>query len=75
MGNLVQDYAFSNSKAQSYIAEVIANSPPMDHAVSLPVFPQLRGAPRVLPLRVAAMFRVLVRHFNIGTLCDYFFAF
>ncbi|XP_024021422.1 ABC transporter D family member 1 isoform X1 [Morus notabilis] len=55
-----KDYAFSNSKAQSYIAEVIANSPPMDHAVSLPVFPQLRGAPRVLPLRVAAMFRVLV---------------
>ncbi|XP_062083727.1 ABC transporter D family member 1 [Humulus lupulus] len=55
-----KDPAFSNSKPQSYIAEVMAASPPVDHAVSLPVFPQLRGAPRMLPLRVFAMFRVLI---------------
>lgn len=55
-----KDSAFSNSKAQSYFAEVIAAAPSEDHAASLPVFPQLRGASRVLPLRVAAMFRVLV---------------
>ncbi|KAF4349060.1 hypothetical protein G4B88_029029 [Cannabis sativa] len=55
-----KDSAFSNSKQQSYIAEVIAASPSADHAVSLPVFPQLRGAPRMLPLRVFAMFRVLI---------------
>ncbi|PON35610.1 ATP-binding cassette containing protein [Parasponia andersonii] len=55
-----KDSTFSNSKAQSYVAEVIAASPSADHAVSLPIFPQLRGAPRVLPLRVFAMFRVLI---------------
>lgn len=55
-----KDSAFSNSKAQSYFEEVIAAAPPEDHAASLPVFPQLRGASRVLPVRVAAMFRVLV---------------
>lgn len=52
--------AFSNSKAQSYITEVIAASPSVDQTVPLPVFPQLQTAPRVLPLRVAAMFKILV---------------
>lgn len=45
----------------------MAAAPPEDQAASLPVFPQLCGASRVLPLRVAAMFRVLVRHFNADT--------
>ncbi|KAL5566353.1 hypothetical protein UlMin_029517 [Ulmus minor] len=55
-----KDSAFSKSKSQSYIADVIAASPSVDHAVSLPDFPQLQGRPRALPLRVAAMSRVLV---------------
>lgn len=52
--------AFSSPKAQSYVSEVIAASPVVDHNVPLPVFPQLKRAPRILPLRVAAMFKVLV---------------
>eukprot|EP00262_Sarcandra_glabra_P018238 TRINITY_DN6477_c0_g2_i1.p1 TRINITY_DN6477_c0_g2~~TRINITY_DN6477_c0_g2_i1.p1 ORF type:complete len:624 (+),score=92.76 TRINITY_DN6477_c0_g2_i1:1-1872(+) len=35
-------------------------SPLMDHKVPLPIVPQLRKAPRTLPARVAAMFKVLV---------------
>ncbi|KAI9165040.1 hypothetical protein LWI28_006462 [Acer negundo] len=55
-----KDSAFSNSKAQSYIPDVIASSPFVDHSVPLAVFPQLQCAPRALPLRVAAMLKVLV---------------
>lgn len=55
-----KDSAFSNSKAQSYISEVMAVSPSVDCNVPLPVIPQLQSAPRVLPLRVASMFRILV---------------
>nr|XP_048327780.1 ABC transporter D family member 1 isoform X2 [Ziziphus jujuba var. spinosa] len=55
-----KDSAFSNSKSQSYIADVIAVSPTVDLAGPLPLFPQLHGTPRALPLRVAAMFKVLV---------------
>ncbi|KAH9670040.1 ABC transporter D family member 1 [Citrus sinensis] len=55
-----KDSAFSNPKAQSYVSEVIAASPIADHNVPLPVFPQLKSAPRILPLRVADMFKVLV---------------
>lgn len=36
-----QDSAFSNSKVQSYIADVIAVSPSVDLAGPLPLFPQL----------------------------------
>ncbi|XP_041002944.1 ABC transporter D family member 1 isoform X2 [Juglans microcarpa x Juglans regia] len=50
----------SSSKAQSYITKVIAVSPPVVKTVPLPVFPQLQTAPRVLPLRVGAMFKILV---------------
>ncbi|OVA14380.1 ABC transporter-like [Macleaya cordata] len=52
--------AFSESKAQSYVAEVIQRSPIIDNEGPLPVVPQLKKAPRVLPVRVAAMFKVLV---------------
>ncbi|QHN81675.1 ABC transporter D family member [Arachis hypogaea] len=55
-----KDYAFSNSKAQSYIAKVIASSPSKNNAVSPSAVPQLRGNTRVLPLRIAAMCKVLV---------------
>ncbi|XP_044469783.1 ABC transporter D family member 1-like [Mangifera indica] len=55
-----KDSTFANSKTQSYISEVIAASPSVDHSVSLPIFPQLRSPPRGLPLRVAAMSKVLV---------------
>ncbi|KAJ4715706.1 ABC transporter D family member 1-like [Melia azedarach] len=55
-----KDSDLSSPKAQSYVSEVIAASPSVDHNVPLPVFPQLKSAPRILPLRVAAMFKVLV---------------
>ena len=64
----VQNSAFSNSKAQSYITEVIAASPSVDQTVPWPVFPQLQTAPRVLPLRVAAMFKILVSLFGLVTI-------
>ncbi|MED6148441.1 ATP-binding cassette sub- D member 1 [Stylosanthes scabra] len=55
-----KDNAFSNSKAQSYIAEVIASSPSRNHAVLPSAVPQLHGNTRVLPLRIAAMCKVLL---------------
>ncbi|KAK9950345.1 hypothetical protein M0R45_005839 [Rubus argutus] len=55
-----KDSTISNSKSQSYIAEVIAVSPSAEHNVTIPVFPQLQRAPGALPLRVAAMFKVLI---------------
>ncbi|XP_041008725.1 ABC transporter D family member 1-like [Juglans microcarpa x Juglans regia] len=50
----------SSSKAQSYITEVIAVSPPVNETVPLAVFPQIQMTPRLLSLRVAAMFKILV---------------
>ncbi|KAJ1377343.1 P-loop containing nucleoside triphosphate hydrolase, partial [Sesbania bispinosa] len=55
-----KDSAFSNSKAQPYIAEVVSSSPSMNHDISPSAVPQLHGNTRVLPLRVAAMCKVLV---------------
>ncbi|KAB1210259.1 ABC transporter D family member 1 [Morella rubra] len=50
----------SSSSSQSYITEVIAASPYVDRSAPLLVFPQLQTAPRVLPLRVADMIKILV---------------
>ncbi|KAF5960513.1 hypothetical protein HYC85_001722 [Camellia sinensis] len=55
-----KDSSISNSKSQSYISKLIAASPPVNHDVPLPLVPQLQAAPRILPLRVAAMFKILV---------------
>ncbi|XP_077248712.1 ABC transporter D family member 1-like [Tasmannia lanceolata] len=55
-----QDTAFSSSKAHSYVTKLIATSPPGDHNVPAAILPQLQNAPRALPLRVAALFKVLV---------------
>ncbi|KAG5041174.1 hypothetical protein JHK85_013650 [Glycine max] len=53
--------AFSNSKAQSDISEVIiASSPSMKCNISPSAVPQLHGNTRALPMRVAAMCKVLV---------------
>ncbi|GAV87165.1 ABC_tran domain-containing protein/ABC_membrane_2 domain-containing protein [Cephalotus follicularis] len=54
------DSAFLTSKGQSYVSQLIVASPSVNHCVPLPIVPQLRSAPRSLPLRVAAMFKVLV---------------
>ncbi|XP_038701935.1 ABC transporter D family member 1-like isoform X2 [Tripterygium wilfordii] len=51
---------FSNSRAQSYVSEVVAASPHMDCGAPLSVIPQLKSTPMVLPLRVAAMSKILV---------------
>lgn len=55
-----KDSAFSNSRAESYMAEVISSSPSTSHTISPSTVPQLRGRTRILPLRVAAMGKVLV---------------
>ncbi|XP_061344262.1 ABC transporter D family member 1-like isoform X2 [Gastrolobium bilobum] len=55
-----EDSAFSNSKAQSYITEVIASSPSNYRSTLPSVVPQLRGNTRALPMRAAAMCKVLV---------------
>ncbi|MQM14516.1 hypothetical protein Taro_047449, partial [Colocasia esculenta] len=52
--------SFSNPSTKSYKMEVVAASPEMDTRTKLPIVPQLQSAPRALPLRVAAMSRVLV---------------
>ncbi|KAE8671524.1 ABC transporter D family member 1 [Hibiscus syriacus] len=54
------DSEFSSSKTLSYVSEVIAVSPSVNHDAKLPIVPQLHKVPRVLLLRVAAMFKVLV---------------
>ncbi|KAL8234215.1 hypothetical protein R6Q59_020315 [Mikania micrantha] len=59
--NTRNDSAFSSSKStQSYFSELIAASPSEEKNSLLPVVPQLHIDPRVLPLRIAAMFKVLV---------------
>lgn len=58
--NTRNDSAFSSTKSQSYFSELIAASPAEDLSTLLPVVPQLKNDPRVLPLRIAAMFKVLV---------------
>ncbi|CAN0919587.1 ABC transporter D family member 1 [Linum grandiflorum] len=55
-----EDSSFPSSKAQSYISEVIARSPQFDHNIPLHAVAQLQSTPRALPLRVAAMFKILV---------------
>lgn len=42
-------------------------SPSAEHNVTVPVFPQLQRAPGALPLRAAAMFKVLVSLFTISS--------
>ncbi|CAJ1855963.1 unnamed protein product [Sphenostylis stenocarpa] len=54
-----RDSTFSNPKAQLYFSEVISSSPSMNHTNSPSVVPQLRCNTRILPLRVAAMCKVL----------------
>ncbi|KAK7358975.1 hypothetical protein VNO77_00918 [Canavalia gladiata] len=55
-----KDTAFANSKAQSYLTKLIASSPSTRHSSLPSVVPQLRGNTRALPMRVAAMCKVLV---------------
>ncbi|CAN1224690.1 ABC transporter D family member 1 [Linum perenne] len=55
-----EDSALTSSKTQSYISEVIARSPQFDHNIPLHAVAQLQSTPRALPLRVAAMFKILV---------------
>ncbi|KAI7980618.1 ABC transporter D family member 1, partial [Camellia lanceoleosa] len=54
-----KDSSISIPKSQSYVLKLIAASPPVNHDVPLPLVPQLQTAPRLLPLRVAAMFKIL----------------
>lgn len=58
--DMKRDSAFSNSKAQSYLSELIAASPAVDDENPMPVIPRLNVVPRLLPLRIAAMAKVLV---------------
>ena len=60
---IIQDSSFSNSQSQSYISELIAASPYVDHDAALSVIPQLQFAPRSLPSRVTTLLKVLVSFF------------
>ncbi|XP_039120434.1 ABC transporter D family member 1-like isoform X2 [Dioscorea cayenensis subsp. rotundata] len=51
---------FSKSNAHSYVPKVIKSSPALERNIQLPIVPQLQKTPRILPLRAAAMFKVLV---------------
>ncbi|KAK9098569.1 hypothetical protein Syun_025614 [Stephania yunnanensis] len=55
-----KDPSFEDLKAQSYDSELISKSPKVDHSVPLPIIPQLSRSRRGLPLRVAAMIKILV---------------
>ncbi|XP_008807661.1 ABC transporter D family member 1-like isoform X2 [Phoenix dactylifera] len=55
-----KDNASPKSKGHSYSTAVIASSPEIQYNVPLPMVPQLQSAPRTLPLKVAAMFKILV---------------
>ncbi|GFP84827.1 ABC transporter d family member 1 [Phtheirospermum japonicum] len=56
--NTKKDPAFSASRLHS--SELIAASLTEEDGSSLPAFPQLQTVPRMLPLRVASMFKILV---------------
>ncbi|KAI3462063.1 hypothetical protein Pfo_018726 [Paulownia fortunei] len=56
--NTKKDPAFSASRSHS--SELIAASLTEGDDYSPPVFPQLQSVPRILPLRVASMFKILV---------------
>ncbi|GMH08156.1 hypothetical protein Nepgr_009996 [Nepenthes gracilis] len=55
-----KDSAFSKSKSQMYISKLMAASPTADNATSVPFVPQLPVSSRMLPLRIAAMFKILI---------------
>uniref|UniRef100_A0A1D1Z638 ABC transporter D family member 1 n=2 Tax=Anthurium amnicola TaxID=1678845 RepID=A0A1D1Z638_9ARAE len=52
--------SFAGTKMNSYTMEVVSSSLEMNTKAQLPIVPQLQCTPRQLPLRVAAMFKVLV---------------
>lgn len=58
--NSKKDSAFSASRTQSYSSELIEASPPERYDYPSAVFPQLQSVPRLLPLRVASMFKIIV---------------
>ncbi|GFY91369.1 peroxisomal ABC transporter 1 [Actinidia rufa] len=58
--DIKKDSSFSNAQSQSYISELIATSPCVDHDAAFSVIPQLQFAPRSLPSRVTTLFKVLV---------------
>lgn len=51
---------FSRSSSQSYFSEILGSSPAIARDAALPHIPQLQISPKMLPLRVANMFRILV---------------
>lgn len=56
----LQGTEFSKSEAELYFSELISASPSEADVSPLPVFPQLKSVPRILPLRIAAMSKILV---------------
>ncbi|XP_008781581.2 ABC transporter D family member 1-like [Phoenix dactylifera] len=55
-----KDNASPKPSGHSYSTKVITSCPKMEYKVALPIVPQLQKTPRILPLRVAAMFKILV---------------
>ncbi|KZV53751.1 ABC transporter D family member 1-like [Dorcoceras hygrometricum] len=58
--NSKKDSAFSASRTQSYSSKLIEVSPPERDDYPSAVFPQLQSVPRLLPMRVASMFKIIV---------------
>ncbi|KAG1369924.1 putative ABC transporter D family member 1 [Cocos nucifera] len=56
-----KDNGSPKPRGHSYSTKVITSSPKIDYRVPLPIVPQLQKTPRILPLRVAAMFKILVQ--------------
>ncbi|KAL2923533.1 ABC transporter D family member 1 [Bienertia sinuspersici] len=50
----------SRSNSESYISEIMRSSHTLDRSASLPHVPQLQISPRILPLRIANMIKILV---------------
>lgn len=58
--NTKKDTTFSDTHSESIFSKLLATSPSADDDSKFPIFPQLKSVPRVLPVRVAAMFKILV---------------
>ncbi|KAG9141848.1 hypothetical protein Leryth_013966 [Lithospermum erythrorhizon] len=58
--NTRKDSGLLSPRSESYFSDLIATNPSDGNDIQLPVFQQLQSVPRVLPLRVASMSKILV---------------
>lgn len=58
--NVKKKSTIARSNSESYISEIVRASRTLDRTTTLPRVPQLQISPRMLPLRIAHMLRILV---------------